>query len=130
MKMRNILSIEKPRETFARGPVYPVCGNNTNNSNSIGGMEVSDGATTYAINSNSVNKVCLSEILPCTDIAGEETESVRFDGGEAKPTNFVTDAERRVEWDKFYKLAWKFKSRLLKKYHGRIRFPVSDDDIL
>ena len=129
MKMRNILSIEQSGKSIASGSVCPVCGNNTNNLNPIGAMKICDGTSADSIDSDTVNEIGFPEVLPCTDVTGEETESIGLDSGEAKPTDLVADAERRAEWDKFYKLAWELKVRLLKKYHGRISFPISDDDI-
>ena len=130
MKMRNVLSVEQARKSVTAGAVCPICGHNTNNPNPISAMKICNRTSADSVNSDTVNEVGFPERLPCTDVTGEETESIGLDSGEAEPTDLVADAERRAEWDKIYKLAWKFKSRLLKEYHGRIGFPISDDDML
>jgi hypothetical protein len=127
--MRNILSVEQARETVTGRTICSVCGNDTNNLNTVSAMKICDGTTTNAINSDTVNEISLSKVLPCADIPREETESIRFNSGESKPTDLVADAERRSEWEKFYNLAWELKYRLMKKYHCRISFPIMEDDI-
>lgn len=62
-----------------------------------------------AISSHNTDDTCSIRL------GGIETHSPRLDGGKAEPTNLTTQIDGSINWEEFYKSAWKLKLRLLKE---------------
>jgi hypothetical protein len=96
MDMRNVLSEREARQGVAPIPVCHVSGNDADDLDALGRGGVQDGAAAHAVDGDAVNQVCALVLLPRADVAGEETEGVRRDGGESEPPGLHSDRERVV----------------------------------
>src|SRR4030042_4649845 len=109
MKMRNILSERETGQGITISSTCPVCRHDTDKLNTVYCGTINDGATTDAINSNTVNKVSLEIVSPCADSAGEKAQSPRLNGGVAKPRNLNADVETCVYRTGGYQVIWQIK---------------------
>ncbi len=109
MEMGNVLRDGKAGQCLTSSSVCTVCRNGADDLNSFCPGEMKDGATTNAVDCNAVNEVSIPVFLAGADIAGEETEVVRGDGGEPKPSNLGADVDGAAHWKKCYGALWDLK---------------------
>jgi len=130
MEMGDILSNQKTGESFTSGTIGMVGRDDTDNLNALGFVFIEDGTTTDTVDRNTVNKISVSEFLPCADIAGEKTQSICLDIRKAEPSNFDPYSEGRAHWKECYGDLWKIKVAFEKKNDGRISHQVNVNNSL
>lgn len=109
MKMRNILSYSEAGQHLTSCPISTVSGDGTNDLHPLRSSEMEHRATTDAVDSNAIDKVCVSELLTGADVAGEETEVMRSDGREPEPSDLGANVDERAHWKKCYGALWELK---------------------
>ena len=87
MKMGNILSNQKTGERFASSAVSAVSRDSANDLYAVSFVFKEGGTSADTVYRNTVDKVGVSELLPRTDVAGEEAQCVCLDVGEAEPVH-------------------------------------------
>src|SRR5262245_37403244 len=130
MKMRDILSNQQSGESFTSSAVCLVCGHRANNADIIDAVGVDDRAAADSINSDAINQVGVSVVLPGADAAGEEAERVGFYRGESQPTNLNADSQRRLSWEEWYRLLWEFKVSVWDNNRGGFFVPLRENNPL
>ena len=130
VEMGDILSNQKSGKGVARRSIGLVCGNGSDDLDTISPVGVGNWPAADTIDGDPINQISLPVILSGRDVSVEETQSPRLDGGEAHPSDLASDANLPLTWEEGYKLFWQWKIALLKKYDGRISFPISKDDPL
>ena len=115
VEVRNVLSDGKTGQGFASSAVSAICGDGANDLNAVSAVEVQNRSTTDAIDSDTINKVGVSELLTGTDVARKEAKVVRSDGRETKPADLSADVNERAHWEKCYGALWKLKIDFEKK---------------
>lgn len=63
-----------------------------------------------AVDRDTVDQVSVPIVQPRTNIAREETQRRRLDGGESKPADFSSRFQDSVGWVETYKALWEFKT--------------------
>jgi len=117
MEMRDILSNQQSGERFTGSAVGLIRGYGAHNSDIINAVRVDDRPAADSIDSDAINQVSVSVVLPGADTAGKEAERVSFYRGESQPANFNTDSQGRLSWEEWYRLLWKFKVTVWEKNH-------------
>ena len=97
MKMGNILSKQKTRQSFAAGAVGIVSGNGANYLSTKGGVNVDYRAATNTIDSHTINEVCPTCGLVSADVATEKAKLIRLYRGIPKPPDLRANWDRVVE---------------------------------
>lgn len=84
--------------------------NNANDLNSVGGVREHNRTSANAVDRDTVDQVSVPIVQPRTNIAREETQRRRLDGGESKPADFSSRFQDSVGWVETYKALWEFKT--------------------
>lgn len=109
MEMRNVLGDSEAGQHFASGSIGAVSGNGSDDLHAFGSGEMEHRTTADAVDSNAINEVSVPVLLAGADISGEETEVVRGDRGEPKPSDLRADVDDAAHWKKCYGALWDLK---------------------
>src|SRR5437870_3916208 len=109
MKMRNILSDGKSRESLTGSSANSIGSNCTYDLHALSGSGIENGTATDSANRYTVDQISRTEILPSADVAREKAEGRGSNRGVAKPTDFHTNRQPVVGWKKWYRILWKIK---------------------
>ena len=118
MKIRDILGNRKTRKGLLSKAICPVCGNNSNNLDSVSTRGIDNGATANSIYSDTINKISKPILPVCTNVAGEKTKGVRLDSRKPEPPYFIPDFKGMFTWEEWYKNAWERKISYMKNNYG------------
>ena len=68
-----------------------------------------DGATANPVDSDAIYEVSMPAFVSRANIAGKEAQDLRTDARIPNPPNLAPDREPVLDWEEFYRLAWKDK---------------------